>query len=134
MGFRLPVLTTDVDCGPIGYPELVVTFVLNPGYSDHEFPWAGIEDEAARKKERAKILKARPWEMEYYQGLGRLLERVTFPAGMTDGDEAEVAELAGAKSVYDLMTVPGFDQSIITWAVSQYHDKAQERLKAEAKN
>jgi hypothetical protein len=117
MAFKLPRLTTDVDCEPIGYPGLVVTFWLNVTTEEWEPP----ED-------------AKDWDTLFYHGLGRMIDRVTFPADMVDGDEPEVWEIADGKALYDLMAADGFDQAIIIWSQSQYQDQRQERLQAEVKN
>ena len=134
MAFKLPVLTYELDCEPIGYPGLVVSLCLNLCLDDYKYPWAGIEDKEKQAKERRKILDAEPWLSEFYYGLGRIVESVTFPEGMTDTGEAEVLQVPDAKTLYDLLNTPGFDQSIITWATSQYTKHSQDRLKAEAKN
>ena len=117
MAFKLPKLTTDVDCAPIGYPGLKVTFWLNVTFEE----WKPPED-------------AQPWETVFYRGLARAIERVTFPSGMTDSGEAEVWEISDAKALYDLMNAEGFDQTIIIWSQSQYQDQRAARLEAEAKN
>jgi len=136
MAFKLPVLTDELDCEPIGYPGLVVSLRLNPGYEDHEFPWEGIEDEAKRDKERARVLEAEPWLSEFYHTLARMVDLVVFPAGMNDSDTGipELWEIPDSKALYDLMFTPGFDQNIIIWTTGQYTERNQERLKAEVKN
>lgn len=117
MAFKLPRLTTDVDCEPIGYPGLLVTFWMNVSVEEWEAPEKG-----------------EPWETLFYHGLGRMIERVTFPEGMTDSGEAEVVEIPDARALYDLMNAAGFDQTIIIWSQSQYQDQRQARLQAEVKN
>jgi len=117
MGFQLPRLTTDIDCGPIGYPGLVVTCWLNVTYEEYAPPE-----------------KPEPWETLWYHGLGRILEQVTFPASFTDNGESMTVTLPDAKAVYDLMQTEGFDQQIITWVMEQYGRQRQERLQVAAKN
>jgi len=117
MAFKLPRLTTDIDCEPIGYPGLVVTCWLNVTAEEWEPPE-----------------KAEPWETQFYHALARVFERFTFPPEMTDGDEAEVYEIPDAKAFYDLMNAPGFDQAIVLWVQSVYQDQRQARLEAEQKN
>lgn len=134
--FRLPELTTEVDCEPIGYPGLVVTFVLNLGYEAHAWPWEADEeaDHEARALARREILAERPWESEFYYGLGRMLKQVTFPGQMTESGAAEVVALPDGQAVYELMHMPGFEQNIIVWASARYNVEKQERLKAELGN
>ena len=117
MAFKLPRLTTDVDCEPIGYPGLTVTFWMNVTAEDWEPP-----------------KDSKPWETMFYHGLGRIIERVTFPAEMVDGDEPEVWEIPDGKALYDLIKADGFDQAIVIWSQSQYQDQRQARLEASAKN
>jgi len=117
MAFKLPRLTTDVDCEPIGYAGLVVTFWLNVTAEEWEPP----ED-------------AKEWESTFYHALGRVIERVTFPADLVDGDEPEVWEIPDGKALFGLMDADGFDQAIIIWSQSQYQDQRAARLEAEAKN
>ena len=117
MAFKLPRLTTDVDCEPIGYQGLVVTFWLNVDPEEWEPPEDG-----------------EPWESMFYHGLGRVIESVTFPADMTDGDEPEVWEIPDGAALHELMNAAGFDQAIIIWSQSQYQDQRAERLQAEVKN
>jgi len=117
MAFQLPKLTTDVDCEPIGYPGLLVTFWLNITPQ----PW----EEPPHPEE---------WERPFYFGVARMIERVTFPPSCTDSGQAEVVEIPDAKAIYDLFNAPGFDQQIIIWAQSQYQDQRQARLQASVKN
>ena len=117
MAFKLPKLTTDVDCEPIGYPGLLVTFWMNVTAQEWEPPEDG-----------------QPWETVFYHSLGRVVERVTFPAEMTDDGEPEVWDIPDGKALYELLNAPGFDQTIIIWAQSQYQDQRAARLEASAKN
>jgi len=115
--FKLPKLVTDIDCGPIGYPGLVVRCWLNLTYE----PWEPPAD-------------PKPWDSLYYHGLGRIVEALVVPGEFTETGKAETVELADAKRIYDLLNTPGFDQSIIVWAMSRYDQERQERYRAELKN
>ena len=117
MRFKLPKLTTDVDCEPIGYPGLTVTFWLNPTGETYEPPQDG-----------------EPWESAYWYGLGRTIERVTVPAEMTESGEEQVIEIPDGKALYELVDAPGFDYQIIIWSLNQYQEQRQARLQAELKN
>lgn len=117
MGFQLPKLTTDIDCGPIGYPGLVLTCWLNVTFEDYEPPES-----------------PEPWDTMWYHGLGRIIECVTFPVEYTDDGEPLVMAMPDGRAVYDLMQSPGFDQQIITWALDQYGQHRQARLAVEVKN
>ena len=121
MGLKLPKLLHNLDCEPLGYPGLTVTFWLNPTYTDHEFPWDGIEDEKERDTVRRAAIKAEPWIDEYHFLTSRIVEAVTFPAEMTDGGEPLRVEIPDARAMYDLMTTPGFEQRIMVWAWEQYN-------------
>ena len=134
MAFKLPKLTTDIDCGPIGYPGLVVRFNLNPGFDPYAFPWANIDDEEKRDKEREKSIRVTPWLAEFWYNLGRIVAAVVFPPEMTTSGQEETVELDGAEDVYSFMRTKGFEQNIIIWAAGQYHKQAQARLRAELKN
>ena len=117
MAFKLPKLTTEIDCGAIGYPGLAVECWLNVTYEEWQAPEA-----------------PKAWDTVYYYSLGRILEQVTFPAEFIDNDEPLTVELPDAHAVYDLMQSDGFDQSIIVWAVDQYTTQRQQRLEVEVKN
>jgi len=117
MGFKLPKLTSDIDCGPIGYPGLVVRCWLNVTYQDYQPPE-----------------QPEPWETIWYHGLGRIVESVTFPEAFTDSGDVYTVTLPDGHAVYDLMMSEGFDQQIILWAMDQYNTQRQERLQVAAKN
>jgi hypothetical protein len=117
MAFKLPKLTTQIDCEPIGYPGLVVTCWLNVTREDWEPP----ED-------------AEPWETMFHHGLARVFERFTFPAEMTESGEVEVYEIPDGKALYDLLQDPSFDQAIVIWAQSIYQNERAARLEVEQKN
>ena len=117
MGFKLPRLTTDIDCGPIGYPGLKVRYWLNPTYEDYEPP-----------------ADAEPWESVWFYGLGRSIEAVTIPASMTDDGKGRTITIGNGKALHGLWTTPGFDQQIINWSFNQLGKQRQERREAEAKN
>ena len=116
--FKLPKLTTDIDCEPLGYPGLVVRCWLNPTYE----PWEPPAQDA------------KPWERMYFHGLSRIIEAVTFPAGYTASGVAETIEIPDEKAIYDLMYTPGFEQAIVNWAVEQYNKERQARYQVELKN
>ena len=136
LNFKLPRLTAEVDCGPIDYPGLKVHFWLNVTY-DNE--WLTDEEwremAAKHEEEEGEELEPRPaWERDYYHGLGRIIDRVEVPGDYTaDGEDLEIPIRSG-KALYELMTTPGFEQSIVNWASAQYYDLKSERLKAELKN
>lgn len=117
MEFNLPRLTTDIDCEPIGYPGLRVTFWLNPPRVDYDPPEYG-----------------EPWESVYWWGLGRILERLTVPAEYSGDGAEQVIEIPDGQAVYELVDAPGFDWQIVVWATAQYRQQRQERLRSETKN
>ena len=117
MAFKLPKLETDVDCEPIGYPGLTVTFWLNIQPDDYEPPEDG-----------------QPWDTLFYHGLARLVQRVTFPPTFTTSGEVEVLEIDSAEAMYDLLMDESFEQAIIVWAQGQYQEQRQERMAASVKN
>jgi hypothetical protein len=117
MGFKLPRLTTDIDCGPIGYPGLTVTFWLNPTAEQYEAPEDG-----------------EPWEAVHWWAQARIIERITVPGEYTEDGAGLVLEIGDGQALYDLMETPGFDWQILVWAREQYGRVRQERLQAEIKN
>jgi hypothetical protein len=119
---KLPQLTTDIDCEPLGYPKLLVTFWLNTDV-DEEPP------EPAKDAPKPPI-----WEMPYYRTLGRILLRVTVPKEFSDSGAKEVLEVGNGKALYDLEHMAGFDPQIIQWSLEEYRKQRQERLRAELKN
>lgn len=121
MGLNLPQLTTDVDCAPLGYAGLTVTFWLN----------SDIEEEP---KPEQKAEKPEPWEGPWYRTMGRRLLRVTVPEVFTDSGGLEVIEVGNGKALWDLEHMPGFDPQIIAFALEQLRKTRDERLKAELKN
>lgn len=130
MAFKLPVLTTEVDCAAIDYPGLTVTFRLNPPTVKYEPPWAGVEDQ----KKRREMQAAEPWASEYYFALARQIERVTVPGALTDSGAPEVVEIRDGRDLWDLEHRPDFDMQILLWAARQYARLRNERLAAEVKN
>ena len=119
MGFKLPRLTTDVDCGPLGYDGLVFRFWLNA--TNPEKDWEAPDD-------------PEPWERLWYVVIARVLERVIVPGGYTDSGEEEVIDIPDAKAAYELERMPGFEQGIIHWAFNVFGQERQERLATERKN
>jgi hypothetical protein len=120
MGFKLPRLTTDIDCGPIGYPGLLVTCWLNMTYTDYEPP-----DERD---------PGRPWDTPYYYGLARVIDTITVPAEFTDSGKQVVIDVRDSQVMYEVLTTEGFDQQIVLWAIDQYQSQRQDRMQAELKN
>ena len=116
--FKLPTLTTEIDCEPIGYPGLVVTCRLNPPIMDWQAP--------------AK--PAGEWDELVYHSWARILQSVSVPAELTDNGEAEIIPIAEAKDVYDLERRPDWDPQILLWAMGQYSRQRSKRLEAEQKN
>jgi len=133
-GFKLPVLTHDVDCEPLGYPGLVVTFRLNPGYVEKAFPWDDIENVEEQNKARAKALETEPWCAEYSWAMSRVIESVTFPADMSEDGKSYTVGIDSPQAFHELTTTEGFDQNIITWAQSGFQKARQEWLATEVKN
>jgi hypothetical protein len=119
MGLNLPQLTTDIDCKPLGYPGLQVTFWLN----------TDVGEEPPEPAKGAPL-----WEMPYYQTVGRILLRVTVPKEFYDTGTETVLEVGSGKALYDLEHMAGFDPQIIQWSLEEYRKKRQERLRAELKN
>ncbi len=115
--FKLPKLTTDIDCAAIGYPGLVVRCWLNITYDDRKEPES-----------------PKPWETMYYYGLGRILEELAVPGEFSESGQAETIPIPDAKAAYDLLNTPGFDQMIVNWAVEQFNQQRQERYRAALKN
>lgn len=140
MAFKLPKLTWDLDCGPLGYPGLVVTFLLNPElgeYKPPEQPWADLRSrgDAGPVREGIKVQReAPPWEGEFYWSLARIIEAVRVPAEYTTGGREETIPIDSAQAVYELERAPGFDPQVLHWALRQYSAQRQERLRVERKN
>lgn len=120
MPIKLPRLTWDLDCEPLGYPGIVFTFWLNP-------PIDIIPEEKPKGKE--------PWhEDAFHRNLAIVLDSVTIPAEYTGGDDALVVEMADAKALWDLQHEEGFDPQLVLWASRCYQDQRLERLRTAAKN
>ena len=134
MELHLPVLTRDVDCEPLGYTGVIVTYRLNLPFIDYEFPWESVPDEKARETKRREILEAEPWMSEFFYLTARAVESVTFPAEYLGGGKDQTIETPDAKALYDLMHTPGFDQQIILWSQEQYQRERQAWLASETKN
>ena len=117
MGFKLPKLTTVIDCGPLGYPGLSFECWLNPVYEDYEPPEEG-----------------QPWETPWYHGLGRVFLSVSVPAELSDSGEAYSIDLPDGKAVYDLEFAPGFDRACINYALERLNQERQARLQDALKN
>ena len=115
--FKLPELTWELDCEPLGYPGLVVELVLNPPI-DQEEPVAGTE----------------PWDGPFYRQMARIIKGVTVPAAWSSDLQEVVLELGTPESIWQLEHDRGFDPQVFQWALRQYAAKRQERLQVESKN
>ena len=114
---RLPELTWELDCGPLGYPGLVVEMILNPSGDERE----PLDDGA-------------PWDNEFYWIWGHIFKAVHLPADYSESGEPVSIVLMNGEDLYDLEHMVGFDPQVLTWAMRQYTQKRQERLQAEVKN
>jgi hypothetical protein len=126
MGFQLPVLETDVDCEALGYPGLVFTFWLNATNPEEEWESPAERDPPVEEPE--------PWDRLWYVSYARALLRITIPAEFSDTGKEEVLEISDAKAAYELERMPGFDRSILHWALMQVGEQRQERLEVAVKN
>jgi len=126
MGFKLPELTTDVDCEPLGYPGLVFRFWLNATNP--------VEEWIAPSEREPPVQEPEPWDRLWYVGLARVLQCVIIPGAYTDSGEEEAIETPDAKAVYELERMPGFEQMTLHWAFNVLGEERQERLAAERKN
>lgn len=119
MGFKLPMLETDVDCEPLGYAGLVFTFWLNATNPAEE--WEAPDD-------------PQEWDRLWYVSYARALLHITIPAKFSDSGEEEILEIPDARAVWDLEHAPGFDRHILIWALNQVAEQRQQRLEIAAKN
>jgi hypothetical protein len=126
MGFQLPVLETDVDCEPLGYPGLTFTFWLNATNPE--------EDWVSPAERDPPVQKPAEWDRLWYEGLGRVLLRVIIPPKLSDTGAEEVLEIPDAEAVYELERMPGFDKTLLHWAFARLSDERQERIQVAAKN
>ena len=126
MEFQLPVLTHDVDCGPLGYPGLVFTFWLNATNPEEE--WLSPEERDPPE------LEPEPWDRLWYVSYARALLRITIPPKFSDTGKEEVLEIPDAEAAYELERMPGFDRSILHWALAKVGEERQERLESAVKN
>ena len=122
MALRLPRLETTVDCKPIGYPGVEVTFWLNP-------PNVDLEEEVADSYGEGE-----PWATAYYHAMARQFERVTITGKYTSDGEDEVIEIADAKALWDLERRPDFDPHILLWSMNWYANQRSERMRLELGN
>ena len=120
MKFKLPKLTTDVDCEPLGYPGIVFVCWLNPPVEEFEAPDG----------------KGEPWETPWYFQASRFIERVVIPTEyLEDEDEDLVVETDTAEAVYRLeQLLQDADPQILVWAIRAYGTERQDRLRTETKN
>ena len=124
MAIQLPKLTTDIDCGPLGYPGMFVTCWLNPPWDD----WT----EPEKRKPPQKAADLDPWDRPYYSTFGRVILSVYIPAM---GDAPEQTLKAGtAQAMYELERKPGFDPQIITFVLNTYAATRELRVEAELGN
>lgn len=121
MPIKLPRLTWALDCEPLGYPGLVVTFWLNP---------PRMEDEDLEPK----VKKSGAWDTAFYRSLAIVVDEVQIPAEYTVAGRSEVVEVPDAKALYELERGEGFDPQILLWAANRYQEQRLERLRAESKN
>ena len=126
MGFKLPRLTTDVDCEPLGYPGLVFTFWLNATNPSEEWLSPAERDPPVTEPE--------PWDLPWLHVVAGTFDRVTIPGAYTESGEEEVIEIPDAKAVYDLHGMPGFEQKLLNWALEVLRLERLERFQVEAKN
>jgi len=127
MGFKLPRLTTDVDCEPLGYPGLVFTLWLNPTPADHK-EWIAPADRDP------PVENPEPWDLQWLSIIADVLDRVAIPGEYIDSGKEEIIEFPDAKAVYDLCETPGFEQRILNWALEVLRVERQERFSVARKN
>ena len=127
MGFKLPRLTTDVDCEPLGYPGLLFTFWLNPTPAD-------LDEWIAPADRDPPVENPEPWDLPWLATVAGTFDRVTIPGAYTDSGEEEVIEIPDAKAVYDLVEMPGFEPRILNWALEALRVERTERFKVAVKN
>ena len=120
MAIKLPRLTWDLDCEPLGYPGIVFTFWLNPPLDVAEEPKKGV-------------LKKEPWDDAFFHNMAAVMDQVTVPDEYT-GDGDLVVETPDAKAVWELQTKVFPDPQIVLWASGRYRDQRAERLQVAAKN
>ena len=111
MGFKLPVLETDVDCEPLGYPGLVFTFWLNATNPEEEWLSPAERDPPVTDPE--------PWDRLWYVSYARALTRITIPPDLSTSGKEEVLEIPDARAVFELERMPGFDRSTMHWALAK---------------
>jgi len=112
---KLPRLTWELDCAPIGYPGLGLVFWLNP-------PLPAEETQANGKE---------PWNTDFYRTLGRILLEAHVPASMSDKGVEETVELGTAEAGWRLERL---EPQLPVWGLRQYSGQRQERLQAALKN
>ena len=120
MGLRLPRLTREVDCEPLGYPGIVLTLWLNPDDQD----WKPPE-------------KPEPWDRFAWWHMARVIERIVVPAKYVDGsepdDEPTVYEIVDRQTAWELADSGGYSD-ILIWAINAYNQCRNEWLASEVKN
>lgn len=132
MKWNLPTLTWTLDCAPLRYPGLEFEFWLNPDIDEDDLPaWSKIENEQEQARARAK---APGWDSLFYYQVARYVREIRVPASLVAEGTEQVIRFACRKDVWDLEHAGGFDPQILQWALRQYSDQRQERLRAEVKN
>ena len=126
MGFKLPELTTDVDCEEIGYSGLVFRFLLNATNPAETWVSPELRDPPVEEPD--------PWDTLWYQGLGRALVCVIIPGKFSDTGKREVIDIPDAQAFYELERAPGFEHDALKWALDMFMVERPERLKVERKN
>ena len=120
---KLPHLTWNLDCGPMGYPGLTFVLWLNPP----------VLAEGAEVDTRHK--GAPPWEDPIYRLLARVIDAVCVPAEYSDSGKPEELEIGGdARALYELERGAGFDPQLVIWVSRRYREERVRRLDAELKN
>lgn len=114
---NIPRLTHVLDCGEIGLPGMELELVLNPSLEEFVPPENPQE-----------------WETESYDRYARWFKSLRVPAEFSESGEEEVLTIDGPQAVFELERSPGFDPSVLGWAIEQYVEHRAEWLEEERKN
>jgi len=128
MGFKLPPLTTDVDCEPLGYPKLMFRFWLNPWNPEDGEEWI------APDKRDPPVEKPEEWDRLWYWSVARILQCVLIPGKFSDTGKDEVIDIPDMQAAYDLERMPRFESKMLNWALDALQKERQERFQAAVKN
>jgi len=128
MGFKLPPLDSDVDCGPLGYPKLVFRFWLNPWNPEEAEVWVPPDERDP------PVETPEPWDRLWYWSVARVLQCVLIPGKFSDTGKDEVIDISDMQAVYDLERMPRFEPKMLNWALETLQSERLERLKVAAKN